>query len=355
MVAASLPVLAIALGCNSERAAGLAPSAAGGLVFVRSVDGQTDLFRARLSDGAVEPLLSTADVEEVWPYWSDAAGMLLFQHRAVGAQAYDLSLWSTRSGVVPLVVTADRDEQWPDWSPDGSRVVFAQRGGATAPGLAWVDVATRAETVIARSNARDVFYRPSFDAAGLRVVAQRRDAQGRGSTLWIAARDAAPQKVTRESGCEELKPFFTRDGASIVFTRQCGAAPREVMRADAAGAVTALPGVRAGADEHSARPSPTRDEVAFVSDRNGARDVFLVPLAGGEPVNLTDTPDRDEFAPRWSPDGERLVLTSAPRKPPGREGDRLDPRTTRLVVVDRNARILFETEGLMPDWMPPPN
>jgi Tol biopolymer transport system component len=92
--------------------------------------------------------------------------------------------------------------------------------------------------------------------------------------------------------------------------------------------------------------------VAFVSDRGGTRDVFLADLAGGAVTRLTNTPDRDEFAPRWSPDGERLVLTTAPPQPPGRDGDRLDPAATRLVVVDRSGRVLFETPGMMADWMP---
>jgi Tol biopolymer transport system component len=99
------------------------------------------------------------------------------------------------------------------------------------------------------------------------------------------------------------------------------------------------------ADERSARPSPTRDEVAFISDRDGSPDLFLVDLAGGPARNLTRSPGRREAAPRWSPDGERIAI-SVLREPPYVSGE-------RVAVVDRQGTPLLEVPGTMPDWMPP--
>ncbi len=86
-----------------------------------------------------------------------------------------------------------------------------------------------------------------------------------------------------------------------------------------------------------------------MSDRDGSRDVFLVDLAGGAPRNLTRSPETDEMAPLWSPDGELLVILRAraagPGEPPG-GGER------RLSVIDREGHTLFETPGMMADWMP---
>ena len=107
-------------------------------------------------------------------------------------------------------------------------------------------------------------------------------------------------------------------------------------------------------DEHSARPSPTRDELAFVSDRSQNADVYLVEMEGGVPRNLTRTPMFDEYAPHWSPDGELLVVTTVDvDADEPRLADRATLTHARLRVIDREGRVLLDTPGFMPDWMPP--
>jgi Tol biopolymer transport system component len=96
------------------------------------------------------------------------------------------------------------------------------------------------------------------------------------------------------------------------------------------------------ADDHTARPSPSRNELAFISTRSGSSDAYLAPFAGGPARRLTRTPHRRESAPRWSPDGEKLALTVLV---PG--------NVYHVVVVDRRGRVLLDVPGQMPDWMPP--
>jgi Tol biopolymer transport system component len=55
--------------------------------------------------------------------------------------------------------------------------------------------------------------------------------------------------------------------------------------------------------------SPDGRWLAFDSDRNGNQDVYKMPLAGGEPVQLTSAPS-DDFMPRWSPSGRELAYFS---------------------------------------------
>lgn len=57
------------------------------------------------------------------------------------------------------------------------------------------------------------------------------------------------------------------------------------------------------------RFSPDGKRVAFVSDRDGSPQIFLLDLAGGEPQKLTGA--AEGFAgPIWSPDGKFLVAAS---------------------------------------------
>ncbi|MFN3346514.1 MAG: TolB family protein [Candidatus Bipolaricaulaceae bacterium] len=62
------------------------------------------------------------------------------------------------------------------------------------------------------------------------------------------------------------------------------------------------------------RVSPDGLWVAFVSNRAGAPDIWVLPLAGGEPFPVTADPWEDAF-PTWAPDG--TVLAYASRRPQG--------------------------------------
>ena len=166
--------------------------------------------------------------------------------------------------------------------------------------------------------------------------------------------------IANGRGCNELsgadesgegfdhKARFTRDGEWVVFTRRARRdGPGRLMRvrADGSGLAPLIPGSRA--DEHSSRPSPVRDEIAFISRASGAGEAFLLDLSGGRPRRLTHTPGWEEMAPRWSPDGEYLALTA--RRAGPRTGS---PPETRVVVVDRRGNPLLGVPGTMPDWMP---
>ncbi|MCG8607533.1 hypothetical protein MJD09_21440, partial [bacterium] len=53
--------------------------------------------------------------------------------------------------------------------------------------------------------------------------------------------------------------------------------------------------------------SPDGKLIAFSSDRSGNQDIWTMPIAGGEPHQLTTDPTPD-WHPNWSPDGQRIVF-----------------------------------------------
>ncbi len=61
--------------------------------------------------------------------------------------------------------------------------------------------------------------------------------------------------------------------------------------------------------------SPDGQWIVFQQDVGGNElwDIFAVPSEGGEIVNLTNTPDIREESPRWSPDGKTISLNYKPR------------------------------------------
>jgi hypothetical protein len=68
--------------------------------------------------------------------------------------------------------------------------------------------------------------------------------------------------------------------------------------------------------------SPDGQRIAFSSNRSGTSDVFVMDADGGNPVNLTDSPGLNSFAPAWLPDG-RLSYTARGRERDLAEGNAL--------------------------------
>jgi dipeptidyl aminopeptidase/acylaminoacyl peptidase len=62
---------------------------------------------------------------------------------------------------------------------------------------------------------------------------------------------------------------------------------------------------------HSPAWSPDGEELAFVSDRAGKPQIFLLPVNGGEARQLTNLPNGVGGGPVWSPDGKAIAFTAA--------------------------------------------
>jgi Tol biopolymer transport system component len=91
--------------------------------------------------------------------------------------------------------------------------------------------------------------------------------------------------------------------------------------------------------------SPDGRWIVYESDLRGNMDIYRRALDGGNPVRLTDDP-RDEFFPKWSPDGMEIAFYA-------REG----PVETVVKVMAANGGTPAELMGLpqgayIPDWSP---
>jgi TolB protein len=55
--------------------------------------------------------------------------------------------------------------------------------------------------------------------------------------------------------------------------------------------------------------SPDGNQVAFVSERSGDEEIWVIPIEGGDAIRLTFDRGEDRY-PAWSPDGKRLVYST---------------------------------------------
>jgi Tol biopolymer transport system component len=345
------------VGCGEPPAPDNAQPASG-LVFVRVVGESTEIIRARIADGEERAVTVTPDRDERWPYWSQQAKRLVFQVALPGERSSsDLVLWNPVSQrESPLPATPSREERWPSWSPDGRSIAFAFRGGVPSSGVALAFWRKRRITLVAKAESSDFYLRPNFSPDGRLLVAQRRIAEQAGSSnLWLLSADAKsdPRPLTSDPEWNDSKAWFSRDGTRIIYTRRAPAGSDYTIWGIAAAGGAPYPVVAAAGGGHSARPSPARDELAFVTDRDGSSDVYLAELDGSNQRSLQRTPAYNEFAPRWSPDGEFLVVTRVPADIA--DFGSMSPRALAralVVVLDRSGKQRFEAAGAMPAWMP---
>jgi dipeptidyl aminopeptidase/acylaminoacyl peptidase len=91
------------------------------------------------------------------------------------------------------------------------------------------------------------------------------------------------------------------------------------------------------------RWSPDGSRLAFVSNRDEerkAKQLYVIPVAGGEPLRLTDL-DEDVGEVAWAPDGQRLAFTARVRDPEYEEEDEKRRRPRRFSRL----QFKYDSEG----------
>ncbi|MCH2171607.1 hypothetical protein MK489_12555 [Myxococcota bacterium] len=328
-----------------------------GIVFVREQDGDFDLWRSRMSDGAEERMMRTPGVNERRPLWSDAAKKLLFE--AWDGNRAELVLLDPVDGSRKVIRSEPnrRHRFWADWAPDGKHFTYTVKSpfGNGTRGVREYDVLEGKDALIGSAQYSLEHFRSDYAPDSRRVVSQRRGGAefrrgGRDiqQQLWMLERGKRPREITGSMTRWDHDARFTRDGKWIVFAGHIeGYRQRlNVIRTDGTDR-RPLAYHRLGNDGSPA-PSPTRDEVVFTSYRNmNAPDLFLVDLDGENLRTLTESYLLDEKVPQWSPDGERILVKVTDRR------EQTHQKTERVRVIDREGQVLLDVVGDEGSWMPP--
>lgn len=325
-----------AVSMDGTRVAYLASTPDGYELFVRNIDGgpPSRITRSALAKGH--------------PAWSPDGSRIAFVGAAGDAAA--IYLQAVKGGEPAKLIDLPSWSYGLDWSPDGRTLAYSDAAPGESPAIALLDIPTRAVRPIAHSASSHGDVKPVFSPDARRLAFVRTGPLGRqqiavvdlrrggdaailaaspqqlrgidwapgGDALIFSARlgrrialwrmaadgDAAPEPLSTEGG-DLLNPSVSRDGRIVVEEVEQDS---DIWRTALAGG-GAEPLIRSTSDDYEPAYSPDGKQLAFVSQRSGAPELWIT-APDGEARRITRFAGPDIRQISWSADGARLAFVT---------------------------------------------
>ena len=192
------------------------------------------------------------------------------------------------------------------WNTDGDRLSYfgTAEGGTFSSYL--VSSRSGVITPLVPGEKRPVFGTISHDGSHVAFFV----VEGPKSTIWVAdSAGRAPRQLTME-GFESLEQFheWSPDGKELLYqSRRTGTADLWVVPIDGGKPRQLTRDVR---NDIGGVWSSDGKWVAFVSDRGRQTDLWVVPAAGGVERRVTDTPVEEQWPLIWRPGTNELTFVT---------------------------------------------
>ena len=222
-----------------------------------------------------------------------------------------------------VLISDDGSDPWNgiddfQWSQDGRKIAFITSPHVQGPGcfqnqirllsfdgdspgkpVVKIVMNNRIEKLCWSPDGRHIIYRWAPDSAGANGTISRMD-------ISMDINDGNPSDLT-DNGSDNTDPCWSPVGDRIAFVSERNG-DRDIWVMDADGSdQTNL--TKGSGYNSSPRWSPDGGKIAFVSYRNGSCDVWIMNPDGGGQTRLTES-EGNKFNPQWSPNGKKIAFVS---------------------------------------------
>ena len=231
------------------------------------------------------------------------------EKRYGGGMANDLFIYDAKKNDAKRIIDDPRSDRDPMWI--GNTIYFNSDRSGTFNLYAY-DIATAKTTPVTTSKVWDVRW-PSSDHQGRIVFEENGELSvldtktGKSAAVAITVPDDGLWKrPSRVSAAGQIEDWdLSPKGERAVFT-----ARGDIFTAPVEHGPTRNLTHSSGAHDKWASWSPDGSRIAFISDKTGEEELYVIAQDGStQPEQLTRGGKAMRYAPAWAPDGKRIALS----------------------------------------------
>jgi dipeptidyl aminopeptidase/acylaminoacyl peptidase len=308
---AALTLVCVLLGVVASASRATFPGANGSLAYDAKIGKRYQLFTSKADGSGARQLTRFADSDSVWAAWSPSGRLIAFAREVytgvfvTRAAIYTMNADGT--GLRSLTPTGLNGQ--PSWSPDGKRIVFSTlHFGKEATISVMAADGGRVRKLLTTPFPGKRFGYPELESAtfspdGRRIAFVWIKKSGAGAVFTMTASGGGLKQVTPwQNGGLADKIDWSPDGARIAFSSPgIGDLPGVssnvfTVRPDGTGLVK-LTNSRGGKIHNGLDSwSPDGKKIAFVSNRTGTYEIYVMNANGSGVTQVTRGPQAHRAA-----------------------------------------------------------